>query len=240
MKESLIKWKKEDISNLRKAVNEFNRRISELESFGREVVPERLNYKDVKAEIYTRRELNRRINEMKRLNKSSMAQIIALDSGDLITRYELKQIQSAKKRAERRLVSELAGLEAQDTSGMGNKRINEIRATLKSFDKLNKLSKSDFKRVQKRILKEGAKDFEIRKAKQFQENFIKAYRRMGRKEIVKFAKSFSNPLDFWNVIKDSRFTDIQERYDNEAGLISFGMSSDDIYYGELDNLGIEY
>ena len=115
MKESLIKWKKEDISNLRKAVNEFNRRISELESFGREVVPKRLNYKDVKAEIFTRQELNRRINEMKRLNKSSMAELITLDSGDLITRYELKQIQSAKKRAERRLISELAGLEAQDT-----------------------------------------------------------------------------------------------------------------------------
>ena len=109
MKESLIKWKKEDISNLRKAVNEFNRRISELESFGREVVPKRLNYKDVKAEIFTRQELNRRINEMKRLNKSSMAELITLDSGDLITRYELKQIQSAKKRAERRLISELAG-----------------------------------------------------------------------------------------------------------------------------------
>ena len=52
---------------------------------------------------------------MKRLNKASMVQLVMLDSGDLITRYELKQVQSAKKRAERRLVSELAGLEAQDT-----------------------------------------------------------------------------------------------------------------------------
>ena len=239
MKESLIKWKKEDISNLRKAVNEFNRRISELESFGREVVPKRLNYKDVKAEIFTRQELNRRINEMKRLNKASMVQLVMLDSGDLITRYELKQIESAKKRAERRLTSELAGLEAT-TSGLGNKRINEIKATLKSFEKLNKLSKSDFKRVQKRIMQEGLRDFEIKRAKQFQDNFIKAYRKMGRKEIVKFAKSFKNPMDFWNVIKDSRFTDIQERYDNEAGLISFGASADDIYYAELDSLGISY
>ena len=239
MKESLIKWKKEDISNLRKAVNEFNRRISELESFGREVVPKRLNYKDVKAEIFTRRELNRRINEMKRLNKSSMAEIIALDSGDLITRYELKQVQSARKRAERRLVSELAGLEAQDTFGMGNKRINEIRATLKSFEKFGK-KKSDLKEIRDRITKQGRGDYDFIKAKIFQNNFITAYKGMNRKEIVKYARSFKNPLDFWNAIKDSRLSDLQERYDGKRGLVAFAVTEDDIYYGELDKLGIQY
>ena len=49
--ENLIKWSKKDYSELRKTVNQFNRRVRELESYGREVVPEEVTYKEIKANI---------------------------------------------------------------------------------------------------------------------------------------------------------------------------------------------
>lgn len=240
MKESLIKWKKEDISNLRKAVNEFNRRVSELESYGREIVPEKLDYKKIKAEIYTRNELNRQLREMKLLNKSSMADIITLESGQKLTRFELVQLTRATNRATKRLTSELASLEVSTPYGMGNKEINEIQSTLESLGKIGTKKGYDFSEARKRAMRLGILGYDIKKAKIFQENFIKAYRKMRRKEIVAFAESFRNPMNFWNIIKDTRLVDIEERYDNERGIVIFKASSSDIYYDELDKLGIKY
>ena len=63
---------------------------------------------------------------------------------------------------------------------------------------------------------------------------------MKRKEIVKWAKSFNNPLEFYDAVKNSNLVDLQERYDVEAGLIILSMSKDDSYYFELSKLGISY
>ena len=123
---------------------------------------------------------------------------------------------------------------------MGDKRINEINATLESLGKIGTKKGFDYSEAKRRAMRLGILGYELKKAKIFQENFIKAYRKMRRKEIVEYAKSFSNPLDFWNTVKDTRLVDIEERYDNEQGLISFVSSSSDIYYDELDKLGINY
>ena len=72
----------------------------------------------------------------------------------------------------------------------------------------------------------------------FQENFISAYEKFGRSEIVEFAKSFKNPEDFWEAIKDSELIDLKQRYDVEEGRMQLAMSKDDSYYSELQKLGI--
>ena len=74
----------------------------------------------------------------------------------------------------------------------------------------------------------------MKKASIFQENFIKAYKKMKRKEIVRIAKRFKNPMDFWEKIKNSNFADIKMKYDEDAGLIQFGeYSKDDNYIYDL-------
>lgn len=235
--ESLIKWSKKDYSLLRKEVNRFNRRVRELESYGREVVPEEVTYKEIKANITSRNEFNRIIKEMQRLQKRSEAEIITLESGEQITRYELGQIKRARTRAINRLQKEL--IEEENSLTPSNKRINEIKATLESFENLETLKGERLKRLKGRINTQGVSDYDLKKAKQFQENFIRAFRKMGRKEIVKIAKSFKNPIEFYNVIKNTNLTDIQERYDVEHGLIQLSMSKDDSYYFELEKLYLE-
>lgn len=244
-KQSLIRWKRSDYGNLQKAVNQFNKTIKELQSVESDLIlPDPIKYKDVKSGITTRQELNRIIGSLQRFSNPSKQKAVKLDSDIQITSWEYTELKRERRRAERRLTGELAGLEA--TLGTGNKRINEIKGTIKSLNKLENVTGEEFQRIRERIKSQGVSDYDMKKAKQFQENFIKAFsnlknkkgKKIRRKEIVEFAKSFTNPIDFWEAIKDSEFIELQEFYDEAEGLTSFNMGSDERYNFELKKLGL--
>lgn len=244
-KQSLIRWKRSDYGSLQKAVNQFNKTIKELESVESDLIlPDPIKYKDVKSGITTRQELNRIIGSLQRFSNPSKQKAVKLDSDIQITQWEYTELKRERRRAERRLTGELAGLEA--TLGTGNKRINEIKGTIKSLNKLENVTGEEFQRIRERIKSQGVSDYDMKKAKQFQENFIKAFsnlknkkgKRIKRKEIVEFAKSFTNPIDFWEAIKESEFIELQEFYDEAEGLTSFNMGSDERYNFELKKLGL--
>lgn len=229
-----IRWTRSDYVSLGKAVASFNKAVGNLSGSG-VVLPDLVNYSDLKSGISTRKELNRMISSLKRFTNPMEQVGVSLD-GFEVTRWELTEVKRAKQRATRRLTGELAGIES-GAIGTGNTRANEIRATLKSFDKFADGDLASFKRISRSILKQGKTDYEMNKALTFQKNFITAYEKMGRKEIVEFAKSFRNPEDFWIAIKNSEFTDLSLRYDVEEGMITIGeMSKDESYYYELEKL----
>lgn len=229
-----IRWSRSDYIKLGKAVSSFNKTVGNLSNSGI-VLPDLLNYNDLKSGITTRKELNRLIGSLKRF-QNPMQQVGVSLEGFEVTKWELNEVKRAKRRAERRLTGELAGIEAE-TIGTGNVRANEIRATLESFEKFASGDLAQFKRISSSIMRQGRTDYEMSKALIFQKNFISAYEKMGRKEIVEFAKSFRNPQDFWEAIKNSEFTDLSLRYDVEEGMITIGeMSKDESYYYELNKL----
>ena len=49
--------------------------------------------------IYSRKELNRVIKSLKRINRESQQRIRTLDSGERITQWELSELKKAQKRA---------------------------------------------------------------------------------------------------------------------------------------------
>ena len=87
----------------------------------------------------------------------------------------------------------------------------------------------------------GKTDIEMKRALQFQRNFIKAFNKMHGKysrTLVEWAKSYSNPMEFWEAIKDTPLSDIQERYDSTDGIIYLGVSESEVreyYMKELRN-----
>ena len=111
------------------------------------------------------------IKSLKRFQVPNQQEAIKTDGDVEITKWELTEIKRARTRATRRLSGELAGIEGE-TLGTGNRRANEIRATIKSFEKLEKATKEDFRRISRSILKQGVSDYEMKKASQFQKNFI--------------------------------------------------------------------
>lgn len=229
-----IRWSRSDYIKLGKAVSSFNKTVGNLSNSGI-VLPDLLNYNDLKSGITTRKELNRLIGSLKRF-QNPMQQVGVSLEGFEVTKWELNEVKRAKRRAERRLTRELAGIES-GAIGTGNTRANEIKATLESFEKFASGDLAQFKRISSSIMRQGRTDYEMSKALIFQKNFISAYEKMGRKEIVEFAKSFRNPQDFWEAIKNSEFIDLSLRYDVEEGMITIGeMSKDESYYYELNKL----
>lgn len=232
-----IKWNRSDIGKLSSAVSRFNKTIKKLESAESDLVlPDVVDYKEIKSGITTRQELNRMIGSLRRFTNPAKQKAIKLDSGIEITAWEYTELKAERRRAEKRLTGELFGLEA--TLGTGNKRINEIRGTIASLQKLETATGEDFKRIRERIKVQGTSDFNRKKAKTFQDNFIKAFKGMGRKEIVEYAQKFKDPEEFWNAIKDSGFSNLQEFYDESEGILRFSMDSDERYFYELEQLGL--
>lgn len=232
-----IKWNRSDIGKLSSAVSRFNKTIKKLESAESDLVlPDVVDYKELKSGITTRQELNRMIGSLRRFTVPSKQKAVTLDSGIEITAWEYTELKAERRRAEKRLTGELFGLEA--TLGTGNKRINEIRGTIASLQKLETATGEDFKRIRERIKVQGTSDFNRKKAKTFQDNFIKAFKGMGRKEIVEYAQKFKDPEEFWNAIKDSGFSNLQEFYDESEGILRFSMDSDERYFYELEQLGL--
>lgn len=236
-KQNPIKWSRKDFANLSNAIRQFNKEVQKVKNINPGVnVPELRNYKEVKSNIYTRRELNRTINSLKKFSEVKQQEITKTKGGLELTRWEKQEINKAKNRAERRLTKEMKTLEEKASFGTGNTRLNEVRSTLESYKRLNQkdTTPEDYRRISKSILKQGVSDYEMKKASIFQKNFIKAYSKMGREKLVELAKSFKNPMDFWEFIKDSQFVDIGIRYDEAQGLIQFGeMSADENYIYEL-------
>ncbi len=232
-----IKWSRKDYSRLSSAIRQFNKQISSLKEKSPFIrVPETKIYADIKSNIYTRRELNRTINSLKKFSDSKQQELTKTKGGIELTRWEKSEINKAKLRAERRLTKEMKTLQEKASFGTGNTRLNEVKSTLESYKRLNQkdTTPEDYKRISKSILKQGVSDYEMKKATIFQENFIKAYSKMGREKLVDLAKSFKNPMEFWDFIKDSEFVDINIRYDEAQGLIQFGeMSADENYIYEL-------
>lgn len=190
----------------------------------------------MKSGITTRQELNRLIGSLQRFSNPSKQKAVKLESGIEITSWEYTELKRERRRAERRMTGELAGLEA--TLGTGNKRINEISGTINSLYKLETVKGEEFNRIRKRIKYQGVNDYEVKRAMVFKERFIKTYESLGRKEIVEFAKSFRNPLEFWEAIKDSEFKNLEEWYDEAKGTVQFAMESDERYTYELSKLGL--
>lgn len=232
-----IRWSRSDYIKLGKAVSSFNKTVGNLRNSGI-VLPDLLNYNDLKSGITTRKELNRLIGSLKRF-QNPMQQVGVSLEGFEVTKWELNEVKRAKRRAERRLTGELAEIEA-GSIGTGNTRANEIKATLESFEKFASGDLAQFKRISSSIMRQGRTDYEMKKALIFQQNFIKAYEKMGRKEIVEFARSFRNPMNFWEAIQNSEFMDIQLRYDVEEGLFSLPMDKDESYYYEIQSLMNQY
>ena len=101
MADNLIRWKRGDYVKLAKAVNKYNKQVNELQSKGIDYVPEVKNYQSLKNDIYTRKELNRIVNSLKKFSIET-AKKVDLPSGESMTSWEYKEIRLARNRANKK------------------------------------------------------------------------------------------------------------------------------------------
>lgn len=251
MAQSLIRWKRGDYVKLSRAVSNFNKRINELQSLeDKELsyLPDLKDYKDIKKNIYSRTELNRIINSLKRINNENALDLYKTESGVDLTKWEASEIKKNKRRALNYVSREINKIEQGKKSiGMGDERLRELEATKKSIENIDKKQGYEFKRTAKRIEELGKKDKELKTDSLFMENFLKALEETSDFENYKKLKdkldSIKNPTKFYEFIKQSNiFMDLFIWYHDKSGTIVYGAfaTNEDAFNEGLEQLGIDF
>lgn len=207
--ESIIRFTKKDANRLAGAIRQFNNKISRLEREGVNVkLPEKLNYQTVKSDIFSRRELNKIINSLKRFQKEN-----AIDNVNGMTRWEKNEFSYERKNAILRLQNQIKKYSKipETVEGsiptMGDTTIQVMKDELKAIKKNDKATKAELNRRKKRIKELAKSDSGIRKASNYRKQYIKAIEKNyknfeGSELLIKKLKSIRNPKSFYNKIKN--------------------------------------
>lgn len=111
MAEGRIRWKQSDYLTLGRAVANFNKQVKKLETEeNKNYLPELCDYSLVKANITTRRELNRVLKSLRKFKEEGQAELFENDAGQKMTVWEKEAIQRNIKVGLRRLNAELKPL----------------------------------------------------------------------------------------------------------------------------------
>lgn len=206
--DSLIRWRRGDYIKLGQAVSRFNKIIKELDTDEREFLPDLKDYKEIKEHITSRKELNRVINSLRRVNAENLLNTKILESGEEISKWEFQEINKARKRAFRNLNLERESiLKDRPSIGMGDERLSEIRAIENSFVTLEFRTGNDLKRLIQRIFAVGRSDYKLSKDELFRQNFYKALEGISNFQNYEVLKKeldkIKNPTKFYEFVRKS-------------------------------------
>ena len=249
MAQSQIKWKQGDYIRLGQAVAKFNKKINEIKNEENKLyLPEEYVYKDVKGEITTRQELNRFINSLRRFNMEGAEELYKTDAGELLTKWERKELGINSRIIQNRLKKELKELNEPGETGysrvqMGSVREKAIKAQLENSKKIEQLSGYEFKNLKRRLKTSGTSDYTMKKAITYKENYlnmIEIYSNFDNYDkLITKLKSIQNPIDFYNFVsKNELLSDITYMYEMDgSGII--GVNVQEGFNNMLESVGID-
>lgn len=250
--DSQIKWKRGDYVRLGRAVAEFNKKINELKNEENKLyLPEEIKYQEQKGRIYSRKELNRVINSLKRFSNENATDILENEIGEKITRWEKNELNKQAKIAARNLNRQIQELNIPQYDGfsraqMGSEELRKLQSTLKNINELNTSTGDKTKRIRRRIKELGTLDYKMYKAIIYRDNYMKALQEYSSNFesyslLIEKLESIKNPVNFFNYIqKSNALTDFFTWYnDNEGSLIYGGfLNNEEVFQYGLEELGI--
>lgn len=249
-KQTRIQMTNEDFITLEKAVNKFNKKVRELERLTDDssYLPETRNFKEVLKSFETRDEFNRIIKSMNNFSTQKSSGVrVTLETGQEISRWELTELNRARRRAYKNLMTEKETILNERISiGIGDERLREINRQLEKVENVLKTNQRDFNRIKGQVFKYGSTDYYFKQDLLFQKNFLEAIKDLRYLEnydiLLNEINKRKNPTDLWNWVKNSEIlADIFLWYDDEKGNRSYGAfaSNDQRLDRALEELGIE-
>ena len=256
MNTSLINWTKDDKANLRRAITNFNNKISRLEKEGKKHLPDKVSYKEligikkleegeVSREILNRRELNNVIRSLQRFGRRGSEKEVTLPSGQKITAWGKNELRINKGRAVRNLKKELTGV--NQTKGMGSERYEEIETTLRAIMDINNRKGYSFRKTMETLLFNARSDKELRKAtiwaKNFRDGLIKIENYENSELLINKINSseFKNPIKLWEFVSQSEILKDFWTFYNEApdaNTIAGFDNNQEAFNSALEQLGL--
>lgn len=215
-RQSQIKWGRGDYVKLGRAVSDFNKKIQRLEQQqGNLGLPELIDYKDLKSQITTRKELNRQLNLLRSFKEEGMEELVQLHD-ETITVWEQKQILKEQRRIVKDIEKEISQIK-EKPFGMGSEQYKTLKARLDSI-----------KNFDRSLIKKYARtDFQMKKAIQYRENILEQFDDLPDEfaKIKKHLLKIKNPLNFFDEMQKSKL--LQNYFDWYKDPSSFGSFSSD-------------
>lgn len=162
-----IRYDKKLNQEINKTIKNFNQKIARLEKQERELLPNKITKKDLKSNVYTRTELQRKLKELQRFSMRGAEDIITTSGGVRLTRYDYQNLKRENTRLKQNITREINRLKLEKPkifgktqtstfSEMGDHYYLNLVAIRKVFEKnINKLSRDEFERFTKLIEKTG-------------------------------------------------------------------------------------
>ena len=205
MAEGRISWRNVDNLSLGKAVANFNRKIKRIETEeNKGYLPETLNFKDVKENITTRRELNRIIQNLRNFNKEGAEELYQNDAGEEMTKWEKDVLQDEISRGIRRLNKELRSVDKTKYPFETDVELN-LKQRINNLKNFQNVKGFNFKLLKERAFNIGRMDFEMNRAINYQNNYMKTLERYSHFDnydlLINELEKYKNPIRFYNLMK---------------------------------------
>lgn len=174
----MIKWTKGDAIRLGRAIAEFNRAIKELENeINKLYIPNTREYKQLKESIISRAELNRVIRSMKRFSSSEdSAALVTTESGEVLTRWEKKELSYARASALRRVNAELKKIETAEKPYRSDKQ-KDLEQEIQDLRDLFTFTGDKFDRKRNILLKKASYDYQYHRNLIYKTNYLNVIKR---------------------------------------------------------------
>lgn len=224
-----IRWKQSDNEDLRKAVKNFNAKISRLEKKNpkmKNALPERVTVKGMKELIQTRSDLKREINALRRFSQKGAEELVELpDTNYNITVTKWQKNEAARRigiinRKRKQKMQQIEDLEATSRGiGLGYKKgdigMGDVdKVALKPMKMTYPtMERRDFKKRFKAILKESQSKFWEQKELETKENILK-----GIKANYNIPELRSEVEELRTAIEGMDFKEFYERFKSEEGV----------------------
>ena len=217
---SVIRWNRSDYARLSHAVRKFNKTINKLESIDRDILPEEMNYRELRDNIYSRKELNRIINSLRRFSKESQQQIVKIPSGEELTKWEVSELKKAQRRAIANIQGKQREIVEDMTNVMGDNEYKRLKRTRESIEDLFNRTGREFTRTAGRTLNWGRKDYDLLQAERYRTNYMNSLSRMSNYDhyelLVNKLEKIENPIRFFEYIEKSETLSDLFLYYNDA------------------------
>lgn len=178
-----IRYDKKLNQEINRTIKNFNQKIARLEKQERELLPTKITKKDLKSNVYTRTELQRKLKELQRFSTRGAEDVITTSGGVRLTKYELNEIKRENARVKRNITREINRLKTDKPKIFGKKQTStfsemgdtdylNLVARRKALEKdINKLSREEFERFTKLVEKTGKNQAYMNNI--FKENYFK-------------------------------------------------------------------
>jgi len=103
-----IRYDKKLNNEINKTIRNFNQKVARLEKSARNlIIPEKITKKEITENVYTRTELKRKLQELKRYSQRGIEETMTTHGGVQISKYQFENIKRETRRVKANLTREI-------------------------------------------------------------------------------------------------------------------------------------